>query len=255
MDRLTWLHSSAFSHDVQHVASNGGTHLDALLSGIHVNSSYGIFDVIGINLHTAIAGAPRWWPCRYHRASTATESLAIAIDLGLFAITELRSIAIDLGLLVVARLLDLREGHIVVLRCAGIVARVLHVRPHLRDLRMIHYPPAGASLYVPAGKVAALQRLVEAFVRGAIVQLGLIAGISLGSQLQLGTIVDALHPVGILQYTYGQAASIEASLELVVSLWTGIWSSRLNEARLNFWTAVATESAFARAVRFAGTRG
>lgn len=120
---------------------------------------------------------------------------------------------------------------------------------------MIHYPPAGASLYVPAGKVAALQRLVEAFVRGAIVQLGLIAGISLGSQLQLGTIVDALHPVGILQYTYGQAASIEASLELVVSLWTRIWSSRLNEARLNFWTAVATESAFARAVRFAGTRG
>lgn len=89
MDRLTWLHSSAFSHDVQHVASNGGTHLDALLSGIHVNSSYGIFDVIGIHLHTAIAGAPRWWPCRYHRASTAAESLAIAIDLGLFAITEL----------------------------------------------------------------------------------------------------------------------------------------------------------------------
>lgn len=235
-------------------ACSGGTHLDALLSGIHVNASYGILDVNGIHLHAAIAGALRWRPSRYHRASTPAESLAIAIELSLFAITELRPIAIDLCFLHVARLLDLREGHIVVVRCAVIVARVLHVRPHLRYLRMIHYPSAGTSLYVSAGKVAALQFLVEAIFRGAVIHIWLIAGISLGSQLQLGTIVDALHPVGILQHPYGQAASIEAGLELVVGLWTWIWSSRLNEAWLNFWTAVATESTVARAVRFAGAR-
>lgn len=227
------------------------THLDTLLSGIQVNAIHGILDVLGLHLHAAVACALRWRLGRYRGASAAAESLAITIDLGLLAIAELCAITIDLGLLVVACLLDLRKGHIIVFRCACIVARVLQVGPHLRDVGMIHYTPPGASLYVPAGEIAALQRLVEAIIRGAIVQAGPIAGIPLGSQMQFGSIVDALHPVGILEYTYGQAAAIEAGLELVVSLWTRIRSCGLNKARLNLWTAIAFAIAWALAAHVA----
>lgn len=227
------------------------THLDTLLSGVHVNAIHGILDVLGLHLHAAVACALRGRLGRYRGAAAAAESLAITIDFGLLAIAELCSITIDLGLLVVACLLDLRKGHIIVFRTAGIVARVLHVGPHLGYIGMIHYTPPGASLYVPAGEVAALQRLVEAIVRGAIVQAGPIAGIPLGTQMQFGAIVDALHPVGILEYTYGQAAAIEAGLELVVSLWTRIRSCGLNEAGLNLWTAVAFTIAWTWAAHFA----
>lgn len=227
------------------------THLDALLSGIHVNAIHGIFDVLGLHLHAATASTLRGRLSRDRGATATAESLAITIDLGLLPIAQLRSITIDLGLLVIACLLDFRERHIIVFRSAGIVARVFHVRSHLRDIGMIHNPPAGASLYMLAGEIASLQRLVEAIVRGTIVEAGPIAGIALRSHMQFGAIVDALHAMGILQYTYGQPAAIQACLEFIVSLWTRIRSCGLNEARLNLWTTVAFTIALALTALFA----
>lgn len=88
-----------------------------------------------------------------------------------------------------ACLLDLGEGHVIVVRFAGIVARILDIGAHLRYIGMIDNTAAGASLYMLPGEVAALEYIVKAVVLWAVVHCFLIAWIIAWSQ------VDCTRPI------------------------------------------------------------
>lgn len=81
--------------------------------------------------------------------------------------------------------------------------------------------------------------------------IGIIAkaGIIIVAQIGIpGAILDALHLVGVLEHTDGQAAAIETGLELVIGLGTRLRASGRDEAGCYLRTAVTIADTLAATV-------
>lgn len=215
----------------------GWTHLDTLAPCVQIDTLHGVHDVLPLDLHATRSLVLDGTVRGHDGIGSAAESLAVAVDL---------------GLLEVAGLLDLREGHVVVVGLAGIVPRVLDIGSHLGDVRVVDDAAAGPALDVVASEGAALEHIVQAGLLCGLAVIGVIAiaGIIACAQIgrSLAAIHHALHLVGVLEYAYGQTAAIEAGLELVVRLRTRIRLGRLDEAGSQLRTAVAIAGALTAAI-------